>query len=200
MLRQKGGKRKKVIEINPSGEGYRVISAPLGRTTVRAIICKWRKLGTVVNLPRSGRPTRLPPTAHWRFIREIPAEPRRTSKELWVVLVSCFWFHYWKETGRVRLLGKPPQQIISYHLTLAKISPWNSLHFLEDLGPVPSGISLPQLSTVRRLYWQSDMVGVLLLWGCLAASSPLHYWWKHEFFFFIYPEKGVPVISPWFEA
>ncbi len=46
--------RKKVIEIYQSGKGYKAISKALGlqRTTVRAIIHKWRKHGTVVNLPR----------------------------------------------------------------------------------------------------------------------------------------------------
>ncbi len=41
--------RKKVIEIYQSGKGYKAISKPLGlqRTTVRAIIHKWRKHGTV---------------------------------------------------------------------------------------------------------------------------------------------------------
>ncbi|KAI3362010.1 hypothetical protein L3Q82_012350, partial [Scortum barcoo] len=38
---------------------YKAISKALGlqRTTVRAIIHKWQKHGTVVNLPRSGRPS-----------------------------------------------------------------------------------------------------------------------------------------------
>ncbi|KAK3551929.1 hypothetical protein QTP70_031527 [Hemibagrus guttatus] len=50
--------RKKVIEIYQSGKGYKAISKALGlpRTTVRAIIYKWRKHGTVENLPRSGQP------------------------------------------------------------------------------------------------------------------------------------------------
>ncbi len=54
--------RKKVIEIYQSGKGYKAISKALGlqRTTVRAIIHKRRKHGTVVKLPRSGRPTKLP--------------------------------------------------------------------------------------------------------------------------------------------
>uniref|UniRef100_A0A673MLL3 adenylate cyclase n=1 Tax=Sinocyclocheilus rhinocerous TaxID=307959 RepID=A0A673MLL3_9TELE len=45
------------------GKGYEAISKALGlqRTTIRAIIHKWRKLGTVANLPRSGRPTKITP-------------------------------------------------------------------------------------------------------------------------------------------
>ncbi len=54
----------------------------LQRTTVRATIHKWRKLGTVVNLPRSGLPTKMYPRAQQRLIQEVIKEPRTTSKEL----------------------------------------------------------------------------------------------------------------------
>ncbi len=52
--------RNKVIDIYQSGKGYKAISKALGlqQTTVRASIRKWRKLGTVVNLSRSGWPTK----------------------------------------------------------------------------------------------------------------------------------------------
>ncbi len=51
--------RNKIVDMYQSGKGNKAISKALGlqRTTVRAIIHKWRKLGTVVNLPRSDRPT-----------------------------------------------------------------------------------------------------------------------------------------------
>ncbi|KAK3541484.1 hypothetical protein QTP86_027236, partial [Hemibagrus guttatus] len=42
----------------------------LPRTTVRAIIYKWRKHGTVENLPRSGRPTKITPRAQRQLIQE----------------------------------------------------------------------------------------------------------------------------------
>ena len=44
--------RKKVVDAYQSGKGYKAISKALGlhRTTVRAILSKWRKFGTVVNL------------------------------------------------------------------------------------------------------------------------------------------------------
>ncbi len=45
--------RNKTVDMYQSGKGYKAISKALGlqRTTVRAIIHKWRKLVTVVNLP-----------------------------------------------------------------------------------------------------------------------------------------------------
>ncbi len=53
-----------------SGKGYEAISKALGlqQTMVRAIIHKWTKLGTVLNLPRSGRSTKLTPRAQRRLI------------------------------------------------------------------------------------------------------------------------------------
>ncbi len=82
--------RNKIVEIYQSGKGYKAISKALGlqRTTVRPIIHKFRKLGTVVNLPRSGRPTKIPPRAQRRLIQEVKKEPITTSKELQASLAS----------------------------------------------------------------------------------------------------------------
>ncbi|KAK3533287.1 hypothetical protein QTP70_014310 [Hemibagrus guttatus] len=82
--------RKKVIEIYQSGKGYKAISKALGlpRTTVRAIIYKWRKHGTVENLPRSGRPTKITPRVHRQLIQEVTKDPTTTSKELQASLAS----------------------------------------------------------------------------------------------------------------
>ncbi len=57
--------RNKIVDMYQSGKGYKAISKALGlqRTMVRAIIHKLRKLGTVVNLPRSGWPTKITPRA-----------------------------------------------------------------------------------------------------------------------------------------
>ncbi|KAK3507778.1 hypothetical protein QTP70_000334 [Hemibagrus guttatus] len=82
--------REKVIEIYQSGKGYKAISKSLGlpRTTVRAIIYKWRKHGTVENLHRSGRPTKITPRAQRQLIQEVTKDPTTTSKELQVSLAS----------------------------------------------------------------------------------------------------------------
>ncbi|KAK3538689.1 hypothetical protein QTP86_012999 [Hemibagrus guttatus] len=82
--------RKKVIDIHQSGKGYKAISKALGlpRTTVRAIIYKWPKHGTVENLPRSGRPTKITPRARRQLIQEVTKDPTTTSKELQASLAS----------------------------------------------------------------------------------------------------------------
>ncbi len=56
--------RNKIVDMYQSGKGYTAISKALGlqQAMVRAIIHKWRKLGTVVNLSRSGWPTKIIPT------------------------------------------------------------------------------------------------------------------------------------------
>lgn len=73
--------------MDQSGKGYKAISKALGlnRNMVSAVIHKWRKLGTVVNLPRSGRPTKMTPS---ELIQEIIEEPKTTSKELQASLAS----------------------------------------------------------------------------------------------------------------
>lgn len=82
--------RNKIVDMYPSGKGYKAISKYLGlqRTTVRAIIHKWRKLVTVVNLPRSDPPTTITPRAQCRLVYEVIKEPRTTSKELQASLAS----------------------------------------------------------------------------------------------------------------
>ncbi|KAK3519712.1 hypothetical protein QTP70_002677 [Hemibagrus guttatus] len=73
-----------------SGKGYKDISKALGlpRTTVRAIIYKWQKHGTVENLPSSGRPTKISPRAQRQLIQEFTKDPTTTSKELQASLAS----------------------------------------------------------------------------------------------------------------
>ncbi|KAK3529859.1 hypothetical protein QTP86_007268 [Hemibagrus guttatus] len=82
--------REKVTEIYQSGKGYKAISKALGlpRTTVRAIIYKWREHGTVENLPRSDRPTKITPRAQRQLIQEVTKYPTTTSKELQASLAS----------------------------------------------------------------------------------------------------------------
>ncbi|XP_017331360.1 zinc finger MYM-type protein 4 isoform X4 [Ictalurus punctatus] len=53
--------RDLIVERYQSGEGYKRISKTLAvpLSTVRAIINKWRKWGTTVTLPRTGRPSKF---------------------------------------------------------------------------------------------------------------------------------------------
>ncbi len=73
--------RNKIVDMYQSGKGYKAMSKAMGlqRTMVRAIIHKWRKLGTVVNLPRSDWPTKMTARAWWRLIQKVIKEPRTTS-------------------------------------------------------------------------------------------------------------------------
>ena len=108
--------RNKIVDMYQSGKGYKAISKALGlqQTTVRAIIHKWRKLGTVVNLPRSGRPTKITPRAQRRLIQEVIEEPRTTSKELQASLasikVSVHDSTIRKRLGKNGIHGRVPRQ------------------------------------------------------------------------------------------
>ncbi|KAK3538352.1 hypothetical protein QTP70_035208 [Hemibagrus guttatus] len=108
--------RKKVIEIYQSGKGYKAVSKALGlpRTTVRAIIYKWRKHGTMENLPRSGRQTKVTPRAQQQLIQEVTKDPTTTSKELQASLasvkVSVHDSTLRKRLGKNGLRGRVPRQ------------------------------------------------------------------------------------------
>ncbi len=108
--------RNKIVDMYQSGKGYKANSKALGlqRTTVRAIIHKWRKLGTAVNLPRSGRPTKITPRAQRRLIQEVIKEPITTSKELQASLasikVSVHDSTIRKRLGKNGIHGRVPRQ------------------------------------------------------------------------------------------
>ncbi len=108
--------RNKTVDIYQSGKGYKAISKALGlqRTTVKAIIHKWRKSGTVVNLPRSGWPTKITPRAQRQLIQEVIKEPRTTSKELQASLasikVSVHDSTIRKRLGKNCIHGRVPRQ------------------------------------------------------------------------------------------
>ncbi len=98
--------RNKRVDMYWSRKGYKAISKAWDSSESRAIIHKIRKLGTVVNLPRSGWPTKTIPRGQWRLIQELIKEPRATSKELQASLasikVSVHDSTINKETGQTR--------------------------------------------------------------------------------------------------
>ncbi|KAK3554919.1 hypothetical protein QTP86_000947 [Hemibagrus guttatus] len=78
---------KKVIEIYQSGKGFKAISKAF---------YKCRKHGTVENLPRSGRQTKITPRAQRQLIQEVTKDPTTTSKELQASLASVKKTKWWK--------------------------------------------------------------------------------------------------------
>ncbi len=177
-----------MVDMYQSGKGCKAISKALGlqRTTVRAIIHKWRKLVTVVNLPRSGRPTKITSRPQRRLIQEVIKEPRTTSKELQASLASIkFSVHdstIRKRLGKNGIHGRDPRQKpllttknTKARLTFAKnilIIPKTfgqifcglmrqKLNFLEGVCPVTSGVKPTQDFIKRTSYQHSNMVVVV---------------------------------------
>ncbi len=122
--------RNKTVDMYQSGKGYKANSKPLRlqRTTVRAMIHKWRKLVTVVNLPRSGRPTKITRRAQRQLIQEVIKEPRTTSKELQASLasikVSVHDSTIRKRLGKNGIHGRVPRQkpLLTKKNTMARLT------------------------------------------------------------------------------
>uniref|UniRef100_A0A6I8RU66 Transposase n=1 Tax=Xenopus tropicalis TaxID=8364 RepID=A0A6I8RU66_XENTR len=76
--------RDKVIEKFKADLGYKKISKSLNipRSTVQAIIQKWKEYGTTVNLPRQGRPPKLTGRTRRALIRNAAKRPMVTLDEL----------------------------------------------------------------------------------------------------------------------
>uniref|UniRef100_A0AAR2K1L6 Paired domain-containing protein n=1 Tax=Pygocentrus nattereri TaxID=42514 RepID=A0AAR2K1L6_PYGNA len=182
--------RKKVIEIYQSGKGYKAISKALGiqRTTVRAIIHKWRRHGTVVNLPRSGRPPKISPRVQRRLIQEVTKDPTTTSKELQAsvasVKVSVHASTIRKRLGKNGLHGRVPRRKpllskknIKARLNFSKTHLDDPQHFWENI----------LWTYLLRIIWRKRNTafqkkniiptvkyggGSVMVWGCFAASGP----------------------------
>ncbi|KAK3517935.1 hypothetical protein QTP70_027905 [Hemibagrus guttatus] len=130
------------LPIYQSGKGYKAISKALGlpRTTVRAIIYKWQNHGTVENLPRSGRPTKITPRAQRQLIQEVTKDPTATSKELQASLASVKMFEQCSCVSGGNLTAsvgqcrhrESCQQVFPYFLALSVIT-----SFIISLGGTP---------------------------------------------------------------
>ncbi|CAM4285616.1 unnamed protein product [Leuciscus chuanchicus] len=76
--------RNKIVHLHKAGKGYREIAKQLGekRSTVGAIIRKWKKLNMTVNLPRTGAPCKISPRGVLMILRKVRNQPRTTQEEL----------------------------------------------------------------------------------------------------------------------
>ena len=76
--------RNTVVEKFKAGFGYKKISQALNipRSTVQAIILKWKEYQTTANLPRPGRPSKLSAQTRRRLIRDAAKRPMITLDEL----------------------------------------------------------------------------------------------------------------------
>uniref|UniRef100_A0AAY4D9A2 Transposase n=1 Tax=Denticeps clupeoides TaxID=299321 RepID=A0AAY4D9A2_9TELE len=180
-------RRTKVIEIYQSCKGYKAISKALGlqRTTVRAIILKWQKHGTVVNLPRSGRPTKITPRAQRQLIREATKDSRTTSKELQASLasikVSVHDSTIRKRLGKNGLHGRFPRRKPQKNISV----------IAKTFGKIPCGPTRLKLiffgRCVSRYIWRKSNTafqkkniiptvkyggGSVMVRSCFAASGP----------------------------
>ncbi|KAK3574095.1 hypothetical protein QTP86_002852 [Hemibagrus guttatus] len=189
--------RKKVIEIYQSGKGYKAISKALGlpRTTVRAIIYKWQKHGTVENLPRSGRLTKITPRAQRQLIQEVTKDPTTTSKELQASLASVkVIVHDSKRLDKNGLHGRVPRRKpllskknIKARLSFARKHLDDPQDFWENtLWTNETKIELFGRSVSHYVWCKSNIAfqnkniipkvkyggGSVIVWGCFAASGP----------------------------
>uniref|UniRef100_A0A9J8CLU9 Transposase n=1 Tax=Cyprinus carpio carpio TaxID=630221 RepID=A0A9J8CLU9_CYPCA len=187
--------RKKVTELYQSGKGYKAISKALGlqRTTVRAIIHKRQKHGTVENLPRSGFPR-----AQRRLIQEVTKNPTTTSKELQASLasvkVSVHDSSLRKRLGKNGLHGRVPRRkpLLSKKNVKACLSfarkhlddpqdfwentLWTDETKVELFGRCVSNYVWRKSNTAFQkkniLLTVKYGGGSVMVWGCFAASGP----------------------------
>ncbi|KAK3529247.1 hypothetical protein QTP70_021907, partial [Hemibagrus guttatus] len=76
--------RNKIVDLHQAGETESAIGKPLGvkKSTVGAIIRKWKTYKTTDNLPRSGAPRKISPRAVKMITRTVSKNPRTTWRDL----------------------------------------------------------------------------------------------------------------------
>ncbi len=76
--------RDKIVDLHKAGMGYKTIGKQLGekKTTVGAIIRKWKKYKITINLPRSGAPCKILAHGVRMIMRKVRDQPRTTWEEL----------------------------------------------------------------------------------------------------------------------
>uniref|UniRef100_A0A673XGL7 Tc1-like transposase DDE domain-containing protein n=1 Tax=Salmo trutta TaxID=8032 RepID=A0A673XGL7_SALTR len=76
--------RDKIVDLHKAGMGYKTIAKQLGEkvTTVGAIIRKWKKHKSTVNLPWPGAPCKISPCGVAMTMRTVRNQPRTTREDL----------------------------------------------------------------------------------------------------------------------
>ncbi|KAK3569486.1 hypothetical protein QTP86_031421 [Hemibagrus guttatus] len=163
--------RTKVIKIYQSGKGYKAISKALGlpQTTVRAIIYKWQKHGTVENLPRSGRLTKITPRAQRQLIQKVTKDPTTTSKELQASLasvkVSVYDSTIRKRLGKNGLHGRVPRRKPLLSKKEHKGLSQSVSHYVWR----KSNSAFQKKNIIPTVKYGG---GIVMVWGCFVASGP----------------------------
>ncbi len=174
----------------------------------RAIIHKWRKLGTVVNLLRSGRPTKITPREQHRLIQEVIKEPRTTSKELQASLasikVSVNDSTIRKRLGKNGIHGRVPRQkpLLTKNNTKARLTfvqkyldfpqdfwaniLWTDATKVDIFGRFvsryiwhkPTHFIKRTSYNSQTWWWWCDGLGLLC---SFRTWMTCHNWWNHDF-------------------
>ncbi|KAK3509749.1 hypothetical protein QTP70_008388 [Hemibagrus guttatus] len=76
--------RNKIVDLHPAGKTESAIGKQLGvkKSTVGAIIRKWKTYKTTDNLPRSGAPRKILPHGVKMITRTVSKNPRTTRRDL----------------------------------------------------------------------------------------------------------------------
>lgn len=76
--------RDKIVDLHKTGKSHSAIARQLGekRSTVGAIVRKWKKYKITENLPRCGAPCKISPHGVQMILETVKNDPRTTRKEL----------------------------------------------------------------------------------------------------------------------
>ncbi len=140
--------RKNIVDMYQSGKGYKAISKvlELQRTTVRAIIHKWRKLHDSTTRKEMGKNG-----IHGRVPRQKPLLTKNNTKA---------------RLTFARNILIIPNTFVQIFCGLMR----QRFNFLEGVCSVTSGAK-PTLNFIKRTVKHGG--GSVMVWGCFASSRPV---------------------------
>ncbi|CAJ0938490.1 unnamed protein product [Ranitomeya imitator] len=192
--------RNKIVALHQAGKTESAIANQLGvkKSTVGAIIRKWKTYKTTDNLPRSGAPRKIPPRGVRMITRTVSKNPRTTRGDLVNELqragtnvtrptISNTLRHHGLRSCSARRVPLLKPVHVRARLKFAREHLDDPEEFWENvLWSDETKLELFGRNTTCRVWWKKNTElhpsntiptvkhggGNIMLWGCFSAKGP----------------------------
>ncbi|CAJ0946106.1 unnamed protein product, partial [Ranitomeya imitator] len=200
--------RNKIVALHQAGKTESAIANQLGvkKSTVGAIIRKWKTYKTTDNLPRSGAPRKIPPRGVRMITRTVSKNPRTTRGDLVNELqragtnvtrptISNTLRHHGLRSCSARRVPLLKPVHVQARLKFAREHLDDPEEFWENvLWSDETKLELFGRNTTCRVWRKKNTElhpsntiptvkhggGNIMLWGCFSAKGPGRLIWVHE--------------------